>query len=371
MPPAMRSNFRLETLCTTLALLGGAGLNVSSAFAQLRIVDDEGGTSGTSLDGSQARMQTPTRELTIDERVMQDARKAIASRSPGKAKSMLDAWIEKQIGSEHPQLPEAYYLRGNAKLAADDEYDALFDYEEVVRNFSGSEFFVSALEKELEVAKLYFNGRLKPSLGLRIDSGVPTAEEIVIRIGERLPGSKLAEKAMLELADYYARSRDLRLAAETYDVFVRLFPRSAMRPKAMQRRIYANVAQFKGPEYDASVLRDAAVQIQEFQEEFPAQAQETGLTDALAARLDESQAAGMLTTARWYVRQDDLVSAKVTLTRLIRKHPRTAAAHEGLELLDTVRASLGIAQPAKLDAKATPVDVSESPPSSSSEPATP
>lgn len=327
-----------------IAHAAGCVVACGVASAQLQIVGEAQGSGQAS----------PARELTPDERVMQEARKAIASRSPGRAKSLLDAWISEHAGSEHPQLPEAYYLRGNAKLAADDEYDALFDYEEVVRNYSGSEFFVSALEKELEVAKLYFNGRLKPSLGLRIDTGVPTAEEIVIRICERLPGSKLAERAMLELADYYARARDLRMAAETYDVFVRLFPRSGMRAKAMERRIYANVAQFKGPEYDASVLRDAAVQIDEFQEEFPVQAQDSGLTDALAARLDESQAAALLKTARWYIKRDDPISAQVTLTRLVRKHPRTAAAQEALTLLESVRETLGIASPAAIETPAAP-----------------
>lgn len=264
------------------------------------------------------------------------ARRALASDQPREARRILTKWLDANKGAEHPLLPEAYYLRGNALLALDDEFEALYDYEEVVRNFPASEFFVSALEREFDVARLYLNGRRKPTLGIRLGSGVPIAEEIIIRICERLPGSKLAERALLELADFYARTRDLRMAAETYDVFLRLFPRSDLRQKAMQRRIYANVAQFKGPGYDATVLREAAVLIDDFQTEFPAQARQSGLTDALVARLDESAAASMLRTARWYLDRGDPVSARLTARRLVKRHARTASAHEALELIQII-----------------------------------
>jgi outer membrane protein assembly factor BamD (BamD/ComL family) len=105
---------------------------------------------------------------------------------------------------------------------------------------------------------------------------------------------------------------------------------------AMQRRVYANIAQFKGPGYDTRSLRDAMVQIEEFQNEFPAQAQATGVSDALAARVDESIAAGLLTSARWYMKRDDDVSARFTLARLIRRHPRTGAAQEAAELIKAI-----------------------------------
>jgi hypothetical protein len=94
----------------------------------------------------------------------------------------------------------------------------------------------------------------------------------------------------------------------------------------MQRRLYANIAKYKGPKYDASSLIEAQSQIEEYAAEFPAQAREKGLDDALTARLDESLAAEMLETARWYLRVDDPVSARLTLNRLVRSHPRTQAA---------------------------------------------
>jgi tetratricopeptide (TPR) repeat protein len=255
------------------------------------------------------------------------ARERLARGSDDAAVAMLDEWFEKNPDPRGSMVPEALILRGDAHLAGGDEYRALLDYERVARDFSGTDALPIALERELRVANLYLNGlRVKMWGMFRIDSGRPLAEEIIIRINERLPGSRLAEQALLDLADHYYRERELRQAADTYDVFLKLFPSSDKRQIAMQRRLYANIAKFKGPQYDASSLIEAQVQIEEYAAEFPAQAREKGLDDALTARLQESLAAEMLETARWYLRVDDPVSARLTLNRLVRAHPRTQAA---------------------------------------------
>ncbi len=332
----------------SLMSLIAAGGAASVACAQVKIVDLPGAATTTPVVKVQ---QVDPAKLTPDELLMRQAREAIVANKAGKAKELLTPWIKLHKFSEHPLMAEALYLRGNATLAMDDEYDALYDYEEIANNYAGSEYFAKALEREFDIAKLYFAGRLRPGvLGIRLDSGTPVAEEIIIRIGERLPGSKLAEKALLELADYYAGKRDLRMAAETYDVFVRLFPRSPMRSQAMQRRIYSSVAQFKGPEYSTRSLKDAKVLIEDFAAEFPAEAQRTGLNDGLTARLDESAAAGLLTQAQWYVKRDDPVAARLTLTRLIKRHPKTASAHEGLDLIAAIDEKYPQLKPATADA---------------------
>lgn len=317
------------TLASSIAIFIACA---NAAVAQVKIIDAPAPASPII----KVQQQDPAK-LSPDELVMRQAREAIVANKAGKAKELLTPWITAHKFSEHPLLAEALYLRGNAKLAMDDEYEALYDYEEVAKNYAGSEYFAKALEREFDIARMYLAGRSRPGfLGIRLDSGAPVAEEIIIRIGERLPGSKLAEKSLLELADYYASKRDLRMASETYDVFVRLFPRSPMRAKAMQRRIYSSVAQFKGPEYSTRSLKDARILIEDFAAEFPAEAQRTGLNDGLAARLDESAATGLLTQAQWYIKRDDPVAARLTLTRLIKRHPKTEAAHTGLDLIATL-----------------------------------
>ncbi|MCX5690342.1 MAG: outer membrane protein assembly factor BamD [Planctomycetota bacterium] len=269
-----------------------------------------------------------------DAAVIAGARKLLAEGEASKAIDILDTWIEANETTKNPNLPEALLVRGDAILEDGNEFEALYDYERITQDYAGSEYFVRALEREFEVAKLYLGGLRKKSLGLfRIDSGIPIAEEIIMRINERLPGSRLAERAMLALADYYYEERDLRMAAESYDVFLTLFPRSEFRQKAMQRRVYSNIAQFKGPSYDASGLVEAKYQAQRYQTEYPVDAERSGLGEVLTARLDEQTARQLLEVAEWYEKRGDPPSQRLTLQRLLRKHPQSGAAQIATEVL--------------------------------------
>jgi tetratricopeptide (TPR) repeat protein len=246
----------------------------------------------------------------------------------------LDEWIEVNEFSKSPLLPEAYLRRGDARVALGREDKALYDYEQVIKDFPGTEQFVISLERELEIGLRYLNGLRRRLWGtFRIEDATSIGEELLLRVQERLPGSRLAERAAIELADYYYRERELRLAADAYDIFVINYPRSEYQQKAMQRRVFANIARFKGPKYDAGGLLEAQILIRDFAQRYPAQAEETGMNDALVARLDESAAAQMLETARWYFKRKDPTSARVLLTRLVRKHPQTIAAGEGIVLM--------------------------------------
>jgi outer membrane protein assembly factor BamD (BamD/ComL family) len=281
-------------------------------------------------------MQVTTGDTTDPDRaLMTDVRRFIAAERFDEAYDKVNAWLEENANSDSPSLPEAHVLRATAQIGRNNEFKALFDLEDVARRYPDSPAFTTALERELDVANLYLNGLRRRVWGIRIESGVDISEEIIVRINERLPGSRLAEQALMNLADYYYRQRDLKMAATAYECFTILFPRSELRQKAMERRIYATIAQFRGPEYDAKGLVEARYQIQQFRDQFPREAQAAGLSDALLARLDESAAAQMLTVAKWYLKRKDDPSGRLTLTRLIQKHPATGAAQEGLEILQS------------------------------------
>jgi len=271
---------------------------------------------------------TPSGELAA-------ARKALANGEAGRSYRLADRWVREYGRSGHPQLAEGILLRGDACAAMGDEFQALFDYERVILDHPDSPAFVTAVERELSIATAYVNGtKRKGHLGLRINDASRTGEELLIRVQERMPGSQIAEQAGIELADYYYyRERDLRLAAEAYELFVENYPLSRWRMKAMRQRIYANIGRFKGPKFDASGLVEARFLIEDFAGEFPAEAERAGLSDALVARIDESIAAQKLDKAKWYLRRGDVVSARFVLRRLRRDYPTTVAATRALEIL--------------------------------------
>ncbi len=285
-----------------------------------------------SATGELAPTATPT--PGSDEAVIADARRMIASGQPAQAKLALDTWLRENSQSGKPTVPAAYLARGDAISLDGDEFEALYDYEQVIRSFPGSSEFPLAVEREMEIGIKYIQGMERRGwFGLRWVDAEDVGQELLIRVQERLPGSRVAERAGIELADHYYRERDLTLAATAYEMFLANYPLSPYRLKAMQRRIYANIARYKGPRYDGSALTDARVLINRFQSLYPAQAQETGLDSALLTRIDETGALQMLEVASWYLARGDDAAARYTLKRLVRTHPLTAAAQRSLDVL--------------------------------------
>jgi outer membrane protein assembly factor BamD len=272
-----------------------------------------------------------------DEAVIAEVRRMLAEDRPGAAFDRIDSWIKEndpEAQGDSPWLPEAYLARGDALVAMNREFKALFDYEVVASRFPESTAFVRAIERELDIARLYSNGLKRRVFGFRTGQTEDTAVELMIRAQERLPGSVIAEQAAIDLADHYFRKRDMALAAEAYDLYLLNYPAGPNRVKAAQRRIFANIAQFKGPSYDSSSLLNAQQQVRRFAAELPTEAERLGIDDALLARIDESLAQQRLQTARWRLRQGDLAAARFLLRRVVKDHPRSTAASEAIQMMD-------------------------------------
>lgn len=289
--------------------------------------------SGSTFEGVRSWERVEAPPLTGDGAVLADARRAMAANDPNRAFSLINKWIEANDGLGNPWFPEALLIRGDAYVARGSEYKALYDYERLIRQFPQSEQFPIAIEREMGIAMEYLGGLRRRFLGIRVLDATDAGVELLIRVQERLPGSQLAEKAAIELADYYYRKREMSLASEAYDLYLLNFPSGPNRLKAEKRLIYSDVARFKGPAYDASGLIDARVRIRSFEDRYPNEAERTGINEGLIARIDESVAAQMLESALWYQTQDEWPSMRYTLRRLIQRYPQTFAAQRAIEIM--------------------------------------
>lgn len=251
------------------------------------------------------------------------ARQDLADGRFQQARRRADAWLDRY--DDHPLRPEALLVRADAQVAAGNHYKALFDYEAIAVDYPGSEAFGIALEREFEIARLFANGMRRKMWGLRIADASREAEELFIRIQERLPGSKLAERAGRELADFYFRRQEMDLATTAYSLYLENHPNAPDRAEAMQRLIFAYLATAKGPNFDPSGLYNAQVWLNRLAIEFPAEAEQLG-DDALEVRIREADAERMLVNARWYLKRGDEVSAKFVMDRLLRRYPESVAA---------------------------------------------
>jgi outer membrane protein assembly factor BamD (BamD/ComL family) len=270
--------------------------------------------------------------------VIRMARLALAKGEPKRALALMDAWLERF--PTDPLRPEALLARADAKLALKEEYDALFDLEDIARRHPYSSSFIPALEREFEIAMMYAGGLKRKFWGtFRWVDTSDDAQELLIRIQERLPGSALAEKAGIALADFYYDRRDMQLAADAYDLFVQNYPRSLLADKARLRLIASYCSGYKGPEFDAKGLNEASGKLRELQALEPQLAKQVG-AEAILLRIYESEADKRLTTANWYWQTNDPISAEREIRALVKKYPRSIAAIQALRAVDQVLAEL-------------------------------
>jgi outer membrane protein assembly factor BamD (BamD/ComL family) len=310
-----------------------AALLVAAALCAEAVAQQE-----FKLDDSDRWREVDPPEPGSPAAVIQMARLALAKGEPKRALALMDAWVER-FGSD-PLRPEALLARADAKLALKDEYEALFDLEDICRRHPYSQAFIPALEREYEIGMMYAGGLKRKFWGtFRWVDTSDDAQELLIRIQERLPGSALAEKAGMALADFYYERRDMSLAADAYDLFVQNYPRSLQADKARLRLIAAYCSGYKGPEFDAKGLSEASGKLRELQALEPQLAKQIG-AEAILLRIYESEADKRLTTANWYWQTNDPISAEREIRALVKKYPRSIAAIQALRAVDRVLAEI-------------------------------
>jgi len=258
-------------------------------------------------------------------------RKLIAEGRGKDAQKLATVWIDDN--PNHPLLVEAYLLRGDALVTQEQYWKSLYDYESVIRLYPGSEQYHVVLEREFEIARLYVNGLNRHFLGMQILSAKSDGEELLIRCQERAPGSEVGERASLTLADHFFNEGDMYQASEAYDLFLLNYPYSDQREWALLRLIVANLARFKGEEFDPTGLLEARQRLQDYFTQYPAAA-ELNEAQGWIFRIEESLALEDYAVARWYEKRGERISAIYLYRRVIEQHPGTGASQQAIDRLE-------------------------------------
>jgi tetratricopeptide (TPR) repeat protein len=284
-------------------------------------------------DGEWAETRAPS---DPDEALLAEAAGLIHDGRPGRAREILSKWIRKNNFSDSPWLPTALRLRGDAKLAAGNEWKALYDYEEVVAAFPASPEYVTSVEREFRIGAQYLRGMRRKLFGVRWVGAEAQGVEIMTRVVERLPQTNLAQEAFVELALYFRSRRDLPSAALVAQKFEEHYPDSEMTRAMLLLRIVTNWTRFKGPRYNGAALIETETLARRYLQDYPTD-ENRATVEGIRIRVDNSAADHMLEKADWYLRRGDPTSARFTLRRLLRRHPQTSAAAEALQIMERRR----------------------------------
>jgi outer membrane assembly lipoprotein YfiO len=222
----------------------------------------------------------------------------------GKSKSadavkLANAFIKERADSPYRQ--DMMLLAGEAEISRGHYFQAYEWYEKLLDQFHGGEYYERALLREFFVAEQFLAGKKRLTLAIFWVPAEDDGLDILRRIAEHVPGTDLAEKAMLRIGDYHFGRMEWPAAADAYDAYLQLFPRSYRAQYAMLQAATALYNSYRGSEYDDTALIEAQQRFTAFAQRYPAPAAKANVSFTLG-QITLNLAAKRLETGRFYER---------------------------------------------------------------------
>lgn len=249
------------------------------------------------------------------------ARGLLAGGRVAEARRQLRQWVRQY--PDHERYAEAELLLGETYFAKKNYYTAYEHYETAADNSSG-ELFYKALRRAMDVARAFLAGQKRlvwKFLPLpAYDDGV----EILGRVWERVPGTRMGEEALKLKADFRFERGEMELAQDEYANLAREYPSGRYVQVALLRAAEAAHAAFPGVHFDDRPLLNAEERYRQVRSTFPHYAEREQVEVRLAA-IRQQRAEKDLEVARWYERTGQRGAAEFYYRLIVREWPETLA----------------------------------------------
>lgn len=222
-----------------------------------------------------------------------------------------------------PLAEEVTGLAGEAELARGRYWQAYEWYERQLVEFPAGEYFEQALEKEIQIAEAFLAGRKRIALGIFRLSAKQDGIDILQGIADHAPASPQAESALLTVGRYYCDEGKWRLAADAYEQFLTLMPRSPRAPQAELALAEALLRSYRGPSWDETPLIEAQQRYKAFAAKYPARAKRAQVGRILKEEIRSARAEKQYETGRFYVRTRKAEAAAHYFRLVIEKYSDT------------------------------------------------
>jgi len=250
---------------------------------------------------------------------LDQARSYLARGESRRAFRILRKWVEEN--PDHERYYESRYLLGESYFERKYFYQAYEQYEEVIDNTAG-ELFFKALRRELDVARAFLSGEKRIVWRFLRMPAYDDGIQILDRIWERAPGTRLGEDALRLKADYFFATGDNDLAQDEYANLASEYPNGRFSRLAMLRAAEAADAAFPGIRFDDRPLVEAEERYRQVKSAFP-QFAERELVDERLTAIRQKRAAKDLSIAKWYERTGRRGAAEFYFRQIIRQWPGT------------------------------------------------
>lgn len=302
-----------------------AGAVISSAMAQ-----DESYRDRQELDPNSDRwVNRPPAPPGTPLGDLEQARAWLAEGEAARAKSLMSGWTK--ANPDHEQLLEGVFLLGESFYRLRDFRNAYERYEIVAEGASG-ELLRTALLREMDVARAFLSGEKRIVWGFLPLPAYDDGIEILSKIWQRVPGTRLGEEALRLKADYYFADGQMDFAQDEYSNLAREYPNGKYTRPAMLRAAEAAQAMFSGTAFDDRPLVEARERYRALQAAYPEFARQERVPERLEG-IRVSQSEKDLYVGRWYEKTGRRDSAEYYYRLVLKDWPGTLAEAESRKRL--------------------------------------
>ena len=232
----------------------------------------------------------------------------------------------------HRNYEEVCLLAGRAELERGRYYQAYEWFERQLDQFPNGRYRDRALQHEFEAAGALLSGKKRIVLGFIKLPAKDEALEMLTRIAEHAPGTKIAERSLLRIGDYHYAKQQWVEATDAYDAFLTLFGKSPKAGYAMLQAARAAYSGYKGLAFDDTALLDAQQRFETFALNYPAIAQKVNVESILKQIL--ADLAGRLYLAgEFYERTKRPSAAVFYYKQVLDRYPQTTWAVDARDAL--------------------------------------
>lgn len=235
---------------------------------------------------------------------------------------------------------ESQYYLGRCREQLEEYYKAYQDYQLVIEKYPYSDRVDEIIEREYEIANLFYTGQKAKILGMAILPAKPKAVEIFAQIVENAPYGKYADIAQFKLGQCYMDMKDYINAALAFKKIIESYPKSKLVDDAKYQIAVCAANSASGAEYNEEDTEKAIKEFRDFVKRYPDSHMEKEARHFINT-LEEQKARKNFDIAQFYERQGNTESAVIYYEEILNNYGESELAAEALERLQIIRRENG------------------------------
>jgi len=232
-----------------------------------------------------------------------------------------------------PGAEEAMNLAGAAQMQRGRWWQAYEWFEQQLDRYPTGSLYERALVREVAVGEAFLAGEKKLLWGFLPLGAEQEGLDILRKVADRLPGSSLAERALMAVGDHFAANERWDEAAEAYKQYGEMFRGRYRSTQAELKAARTTRNQFAGTDWEDTALLESEQLFQAYLKRYP-NSDAAGAVATELTEIERTRAQKDYETAEFYSRIGRPQSARFYHRQVVALYPQTTWAARSAEVLN-------------------------------------